>query len=388
MLLTISNLYPYPKEMQRGLFNAQLFAAMSSHIDITNLCLVPEWRIWSYKGILNWRDVYDESLGTCYVPYFYLPVLGRNYSWRHCYEALARLGDLFAECDVVLATWLYPDCVAAVEMAKMYKKRVWLKVHGSDRFHLNSVVRRRMILDACDYAEGVICNAEFMKNALGELGVPAEKLHVIPNGVDTELFRYRDRNDVLSKLCNIPDVVGRVIEERKKVVLFVGHLVDVKGADVLLEAWAKVVRLAGSVAGCLVIVGDGVRRASLKRMADKLGIAESVLFVGECSHDDIALWMNVADCLCLPSRSEGMPNVVLEALASGLPVVATDVGDCRQVLEEAECCCIVSVEDGDDLCAGLSGVLGRGVDRVGLAGRQERRLSWDKCGEKYLGLMT
>ncbi len=73
-------------------------------------------------------------------------------------------------------------------------------------------------------------------------------------------------------------------------------------------------------------------RRELEKQADELGIRESVHFPGNRPHEEVALWMNAADCLCLPSRSEGMPNVVLEAVASGLPVVATEVGAVREVL--------------------------------------------------------
>ncbi len=118
---------------------------------------------------------------------------------------------------------------------------------------------------------------------------------------------------------------------RAKLVLFVGNAVDVKGIDRLLFAWkilldefkAKNAHYALE----LEIIGDGPRRKRLERQARELGIANSVRFVGQRPQAEIAGRMRAADCLCLPSRSEGMPNVVIEALACGIPVVASDVGE-------------------------------------------------------------
>ena len=109
-----------------------------------------------------------------------------------------------------------------------------------------------------------------------------------------------------------------------KRVVFVGNLVRVKGVERLLEAWA-IARLPGDAR--LVLIGDGALRRRLERMSDDLGIADDVEFLGRRPHAEIADWMRGSHCLCLPSRSEGMPNVVVEALSCGCPVVATGVGE-------------------------------------------------------------
>ena len=389
MLLTISNLYPRPDELRRGLFNAQLFAAMSKQMDIRNICLVPEWKIWRRKDISKWQNSCDPKLETYYIPYFYMPVVGRNYSWMHCLDSLTQQKDLFEQCETVLATWLYPDGVAAVEMARMSKKSVWLKVHGSDRFHLQNSVRRRLILRACEYAEGVICNAEFMKSELVKLGMPRGKVHVVQNGVDTSLFTLRDKKQAVMRLHEkgYAEVLKKITDSRSEVILFVGHLVDIKGADLLLAAFAKLRQNEVDVSRHLIIIGDGGRKKSLQAQAVRLGVDDSVSFLGDCAHGEVASWMNVADCLCLPSRSEGMPNVVFEALVSGLPVVATDVGDCRSVLCDESLARVVGTDDHHALAKGLSELLNLQGDRVTLASRQQQRLSWDKCAEQHLELI-
>jgi len=112
-------------------------------------------------------------------------------------------------------------------------------------------------------------------------------------------------------------------------VLFVGNLVEVKGIDRLLRACAGL-----TVEAKLVLIGDGPLRGSLVQLAGKLNIADSVEFAGRVPHAEIADWMRRSHCLCLCSHSEGMPNVVVEALSCGCPVVATDVGEVPFLIED------------------------------------------------------
>jgi glycosyltransferase involved in cell wall biosynthesis len=109
-------------------------------------------------------------------------------------------------------------------------------------------------------------------------------------------------------------------------VLFVGNLLPVKGVDRLLHAWQRA--LPHLPAGArLLLVGDGPLRQPLQQLAGQLGIVDTVAFMGRQPQTEIGAMMRQGQLLVLPSRSEGMPNVVVEAFACGLPVVATDVGE-------------------------------------------------------------
>ncbi|MEW5801286.1 MAG: glycosyltransferase [bacterium] len=123
--------------------------------------------------------------------------------------------------------------------------------------------------------------------------------------------------------------------KKAKRVLFVGNLVEVKGVDRLLSAWQILVHeLKPSFGIELLIIGEGPKRQKLEKQAKDAGIAGSVRFAGGKPHREICHWMRSAYCLCLPSRSEGMPNVVLEALACGIPVVASRVGEVPFLIED------------------------------------------------------
>ncbi|MBM4144253.1 MAG: glycosyltransferase family 4 protein [Lentisphaerae bacterium] len=383
MLLTVSNLYPRPDQPVRGLFNARFFSELARRHATRNVCLVPEWRPWRWPAVRAWADPRGAELGTGYLPVFYVPLAGRSLSWRTYAWSLARLERLIAGAEAVLVTWLYPDAVVAGAMAVKHGRPYWVKAHGTDRFHLASPARRRRVLKACLAAQGVLVNCRFMAGQIAAAGVPAERIHVVFNGVDAERFRYRAREEALALLpAGARSMCGEPL------ILFVGNLVRVKGPDIALRALRRA-REAFPDARMLVI-GRGRLRGALEREAQGPGLAGAVMFAGERSNDEVALWMNVADCLCLASRSEGLPNVVLEAQASGLPVVATDVGEVPELLSGGARGRVIAARGGgvgDRLGAALAEVLRAPADRAALAREGRRRASWGRRAEEALGIM-
>jgi glycosyltransferase involved in cell wall biosynthesis len=360
-----------------------------------------------------------------YLPVFYLPMIGRNASHGTYRWSLRRVADRFrGKVDAVYSSWLYPDGVVGTKLASELGVPSWIMVLGSDTFHLENSLRRREILRACNSASGVICVAPHLKRRLVDAGAEEAKIHVVPNGVDAELFHYRPKEDAWADLrgqemdCSTKPLEEKLEENsREKVqplgskennfqfsifnfqfptplILFVGNLVPVKGPDVLLEAFA---RLAGGQSPelsdpesriiALCTIGDGPMRGDLARQARRLGIADRVLFLGNRPHEEVALWMNAADCLCLASRDEGMPNVVLEALACGLPVAATDVGGCREMLAGEPACRLARSEDPVDLAGAILGVLNAAVNRADLAARHGER-SWNTMAREILARLT
>ena len=207
------------------------------------------------------------------------------------------------------------------------------------------------------------------------LGVPKSKIKVVANGVDRR-FQPADRR-VMRERLGLPD--GEFI------VLFVGLLVPVKGVDLLVGALAE---LVDPKPLCLLI-GDGPERPELERQAAELGVGERLRFVGCRSSDEIPTWMGAADILVLPSRSEGRPNVVLEAQACGLPVVATRVGGTPELVCDGKTGLLVESED----VAGLADALQRlRIDRglreaLGRAGREQADgMTWAVSAEKMAAI--
>ena len=198
-----------------------------------------------------------------------------------------------------------------------------LSVRGSDIHLLSGQWGRRLNRFIANRMHRVVAVSEDIANKLADAGVQRENISVIYNGVDGR-FCPGDRQASRGTL-HIPS--------ESFVLLFVGLLVPVKGIDVLLEALSPWRDQSGWK---LYIVGDGPLLAALKERCAEEGIASQVHFVGRRSSQEIPQWMQAADVLVLPSHSEGRPNVVLEAQASGLPAVATRVGGTPELIREGE----------------------------------------------------
>ncbi len=383
-ILAVTNLYPTPPDRQRGVFNSRLFAELALQHSVSVLVFVPEWRIWRWREIRKWKPVKGQSI--TYLPVFYLPLFGRNLSWWFYSLGLRRFNRDFSDCNVVLATWLYPDCVAASKMASLHGKPIWFKVHGSDRFHLNNKDRLRIIYKASEYAQGFLPNCDFLADELKARGFEPEKIHVVRHGVDNSLFYRRPKEEALQQLASYRELES-IIKKDKKIILFAGHLKMVKGVDIALKAFAKISKQVSRDLK-LVMIGDGPIREMLKELASGFGIADKVVFLGNRPQKDVALWMNVADCLLLASRSEGMPNVVIEALASGTPVVATDVGDVRSVLNESGG--EVVKAHGKDISSAIAKAIERTLDKKWdskTISDSVSQFTWSATADKVINLL-
>jgi teichuronic acid biosynthesis glycosyltransferase TuaC len=170
-------------------------------------------------------------------------------------------------------------------------------------------------------AHRVITVSEALKRAIATLGVPEDKVAVIPNGIDSEKFSPMSQAEAQRRV-GLSD--GRVL-------LSVGHLTEGKGFDLLVRA-LKMLHQQGEQDLSLVLVGDGVFRADLEQLIASLRLSSYVRLVGAVPHQALSPWYNAADLFCLASAREGWPNVILEALACGTPVVATAVGGIPEIL--------------------------------------------------------
>jgi glycosyltransferase involved in cell wall biosynthesis len=159
-------------------------------------------------------------------------------------------------------------------------------------------------------------------------------------------------------------------------VVYAGNLVPVKQVDRLLRAVAALGKRDGVPPVALAIVGEGEEEQRLRALAGELGIAGMTLFAGRRPHDEIPLWLAAADLVVLPSKSEGMPLVIPEALASGTPVVASRVGGVPDCLEDQVTGILVDAEGVPGLAVALSAGLQRTWDREELAAAA-RPFGWD-----------
>ncbi|MEM3126897.1 MAG: glycosyltransferase [Candidatus Woesearchaeota archaeon] len=197
----------------------------------------------------------------------------------------------------------------------------------------------------------------------------------ILNGVDITKFRPRDKNFARRKLS---------LPLNKKIVLFVGWLVEVKGVKYLLEAFFKVLKKHPN--SILVIVGEGPLRKEFEEKAKKLNVLRNIKFEGAKRPDQVPFYMNATDILVLPSLAEGMPNVVMEAMASQKAVVATKVGGVPELLKNYGV--IINPKSVGELEMTISHLLSnpKKINRLGKIARKsiiERNLTWQQTAKKY-----
>jgi glycosyltransferase involved in cell wall biosynthesis len=191
-------------------------------------------------------------------------------------------------------------------------------LHGGDvTLYFRSYFGRRLGLWAITNADRVIAVSNSLRRkVVEEHGADSDKITVIPNGVDVSRFVPLPRSGAQSKL-DLSDETSRV--------LYVGAVTKSKGLDYLLMAFKTLLASAqGPVE--LVLVGDGDYEQDARLLAQRLGIADHVVFDGKRPNAEIPLWMNSCDVLVLPSLSEGLGVVLIEAMACGKPVVATACG--------------------------------------------------------------
>jgi len=191
-----------------------------------------------------------------------------------------------------------------------------------------------------------------------------ERLRVIPNGVDLDSFPLKD----VSLSASMRNELG--IAAKDFVIGFVGNLLPVKGLDVLFEALAK---LPQEKHWRLLLVGDGPEEGNLRGLAKNLSIDDRIIWAGRQS--DMLRYYAAMDIFCLPSRSEGLSNALLEAQASGLPSVVTDIPGSREVVRDDENGFVVPKEDPCKLAEALETMLDKGPQLEHMSGNARRRIA-------------
>lgn len=270
--------------------------------------------------------------------------------------------------------FIYPDGLAAVALGRLLKVPVVLSARGSDVHEFSELPTiRPMIRRALRSCDAVISVCGALRDRMVELGAPGEKISVIPNGVDARIFPLVERSEARGALGLPRDA---------KIVLSVGALKELKGHHVTVEALARM--LPSVPQARLHIVGEGPERPALEALIGARGLGDRVVLVGERPNRELYLWYNAADCFCLASSREGWANVLMEALACGTPVVATNVWGAPEIVSTPEVGLLCTREPGD-LAAKLQAALSRTWDRAAIRAHVAGR-TWETVGREVAGV--
>lgn len=327
-MLALTNLYPNPLQPGRAPFNRQLFRALAKtvalHI-IAPIAWTDEVRCRrSSDASLGDRRTSHDGITVDYPRFLFPPKVLRSW-YGHCLlrsvrAAFDRAMQEFRP-DVIYGSWAYPDGWAAVELGHRAGLPVVVRVHGSDIHLLNQFPGRRgRTVETLKRADRVIAPSRELADRVVELGAEPRRVHIIYNGVDAALFHPSPR-ELSRRQLNLP--------AGKPMILFAGNLVPLKGIDLLIDACARLA--AEKVDFICHLVGQGPMRSQLERRVQSKGLGERVVFQGPKSIEELPDWYRSADVFALPSWSEGVPNVLLEAMACGTQFVASRVGGIPEI---------------------------------------------------------
>jgi glycosyltransferase involved in cell wall biosynthesis len=209
--------------------------------------------------------------------------------------------------------------------------------------------------------------------------VDSSKIRIVPNGVDTEKFRPTGDCEKAKR---------RIRTDNRQIVLFVGRLIPRKGVSYLVEAAKQIVKERKET--LFVLVGNGPLRNSISAEVEKAGLKRSFVFLGDVSEEELPQFYRCADVFALPSIQEGQGIVLLEAQASGKPVVAFNVSGVAEAMSPGETGLLVKPADSGALADALLKLLSDAVlqEKMGAAGREfvRNELSWDITAKKMLAV--
>lgn len=270
------------------------------------------------------RQAHRNGLEVHHPRYLLLPKVGMNLApYAMALGALPVIRRLQREgfdFDLIDAHYYYPDGVAAGMLARWLGKPFVVTARGTD---LNLIPEypfpRKLILRTADQASASIGVCQALMDSLQALGADASKLHTLRNGVDLERFVPEPRDAARQRL----GLAGQGVY-----LLSVGHLIERKGHHIAIEALPALPEVT------LVIAGGGPERAALEALAARLGVAERVHWAGVVPQTELRWWYSAADALALCSSREGWANVLLESMACGTPVIATNIWGTPEVVSQ------------------------------------------------------
>lgn len=324
-VLTLSTLFPNAHRPVLGGFVARQALALAARagveVELVAPVGLPVWPLSRHPRYAPLAALPHEEAWhglTVHRPRFRVwPAIGRARAARDLAAALLpvlRAIRARFPFDVIDAEYFWPDGPAAMRLADALGLPFSVKARGSD-IHLwgRTPGIAGQVVEAGRCAGGLLAVSEALKRDMVALGLPGEKIRVHYTGVDLDRFRPGDRAP--------PGAAPKLVS--------LGALIERKGQDIAIEALARLPFPAAELA----LVGEGPARPALAALARRLGVEARVRFLGSRPHAELPALLAAAHVMVLPTRSEGLANAWVEALACGTPVVTCDVGGAREAID-------------------------------------------------------
>ncbi|WP_218395982.1 glycosyltransferase [Alteromonas lipotrueae] len=315
-LLFFTNLHPLPWQETRATYNLEETKHLSEHYDIKKLIPVP-WFTWLKQVLVNG---YRTDKNTCLFPFFYVP------------KVMTSLHPLFLGISIVIsvkpllwilsanrviASWAYAEGVCAAFFKGLVGNKLIIESLGSDiNALMTKPLHKRQMKWAFKKATFVTGKSQALVTAIHS-HTSRVNAEVVYNGVDFESFTLRS---------------SPVFTSAEIKLVFIGSVIKTKGIFELIDAIALLKKQNCTIN--LNLLGAGAQMKDLEERISQLGVADSVNLVGPIPHDSLMSFIHDSDALILPSYREGVPNVVMESLSTGTPVIVTKVGGIPEVVQE------------------------------------------------------
>lgn len=386
-VLALSYLFPNPAQPDYGIFVYNRLKAVRELCDVKVISPL-QWyplRNTLRPTLADSQPIQArETMGGLETWYPRFPVIPRYLKWldaiSYYYSVkplVARLVGAGFNFDLIDAHWTYPDILAAYLLSRQYKKPFVVTIRGREALYLGERGGRKRLLDWClQRADGIVTLSSELADLAIEIGVPRQKVQVILNGVNSSNFYTTSREEARMSLG---------LPVHKKLLISVGSLIERKGHHEIIKL---VPELNKKFDLDFYIIGDinpeGDFSTRIRGLIKGLGLT-NVHFVNKINHSDLAHWYNAADLFCLATKGEGCPNVVMEALACGTPVIITNVGAVPDIVANGTDGFVV--DSLDQLSGRICAALNRTWDREAVSNKARSR-TWNACAKEVLGIYS
>ncbi len=379
-LVVFSTLFPHPGQPKAGLFIRERMFRVGKQLPLVVVAPVP-W--FPFQGLLRkWRPHFRPPAPRFEIQNGFEVYHPRFFSMPGWFKSLdglfMALGSLTTmrrlrrsfKFNLIDSHFAYPDGYAATLLGKWMSLPVTITLRGTEVPHAKLQGHRQRMIQAMTNATRIFSVSESLRQHAINLGVDGDKIRVVGNGVDTDKFQVVPKQDARQQLG---------IAEDAPVLISVGALVERKGFHRVIERLPALCErfpeLRYLIVGGASPEGDWTQQ--LQQQVEELGLQENVIFLGALQPHELKTPLSAADVFVLSTRNEGWANVFLEAMACGLPVVATDVGGNAEVVSDESLGTIVPFGDGQSLETALIEALEFDWDRDAIVAYAKAN-SWDE----------
>ncbi|HVN94921.1 MAG TPA: glycosyltransferase family 4 protein [Syntrophorhabdaceae bacterium] len=383
-VLIFSSIFPNSLEGNKGIYIFHQAKELSRSCEVRVVAPIPY-----VPGVLRRHPKYSmvarvpeletiDGLSVSHPRVFLTPRFGHSLYGLFFFVSLIlrikRIKNVFKP-DVLISYWVYPDGYASVWFGKILGIPVIVGGLGCDINEAEAnPLRAAAVRWTLKNSSRVMAVSQAMKSTMAGLGAFTDKIRAIPNGISND-FVPLDKEHARSLVSlNLPSA-------DTKVILYCGRLSPEKGVNYLLDA-VSLLHEHG-VAFHLLLVGEGPERQRLQDMVRVSGLERQIEFRGEVSHKEVPVLMNAADVFCLPSIREGWPNVLMESLACGTPVVASAVGGIPEIVINDNYGFLAPKQDAQALSAALEKAIVKEWDRDSIAASMRQR-TWQTVAEEIV----